>query len=415
MLAFPTASRLAAIEPFHAMALFRRAVAMEGLGQPVIHMSLGEPDFTAPPPVLAALDAAVKAGRTGYTPACGITPLREAIAAHYERVHGVTVDPLRIVVTTGATGALQLACALLLDPGSEVLMPDPTYPCNRHIVSAFNATTKLIPAGPDKRFQLDAADIAEHWGERTRGAMLASPSNPTGTTIAPDALQALLAELRSRSGFLVFDEIYNELTYPGAPTSATKPPADSGASPGRGAAPGRSGKPRTALALGDDVIVINSFSKYFCMTGWRLGWLVIPEALAADVEKLAMNLYICPPAPAQHAALACFTPESIAIYEQRRAEFARRRDYIVPALRALGFGVPTEPDGAFYVYADVSRFGLPSHLMADELLDEAKVCLVPGMDFGVHDAQRWMRVTYSTSLDRLEEAVARMGRYLANL
>lgn len=387
---YPTASRLAAIEPFHAMALFRRAVAMEAAGAPVIHMSLGEPDFTAPPPVVAALDAAVKAGRTGYTPACGITPLREAIAAHYRSVHGVDISPQRIVVTAGATGALQLACALLLDVGSEVLMPDPTYPCNRHIVSAFNATTRLIPAGPDKRFQLDAADIAAHWGPRTRGAMLASPSNPTGTTIEPAALQALLDALRARSGFLVFDEIYNGLTY-GAET------------------------PRTALALGDDVVVINSFSKYFCMTGWRLGWLVVPERLAADVEKLAMNLYICPPALAQYAALACFEPATIEIYEQRRAEFKRRRDYIVPALRALGFGVPTEPDGAFYAYADVSRFGLPSHRLADELLDEAKVCLVPGMDFGVHDADRWMRVTYSTRLDRLEEAVARMGRHLADL
>ncbi|MBN8508483.1 MAG: pyridoxal phosphate-dependent aminotransferase [Burkholderiales bacterium] len=385
---YPTAARLGVIEPFHAMALFRRAVAREAAGRSVIHMSLGEPDFGAPPAVVAALDAAIRAGQAGYTPACGITPLREAIAAHYARVHGVDVAPQRIVVTAGATGALQLACALLLDPGSEVLMPDPTYPCNRHIVSAFNATTTLIPAGPEKRFQLDAADIAAHWGPRTRGAMLASPSNPTGTTIAPAQLQAVLDALRARSGFLVFDEIYNELTY--------------GAE-----------KPRTALALGDDVIVLNSFSKYFCMTGWRLGWMVVPEALAADVEKLAMNLFICPPATAQHAALACFAPESIGIYEQRRAEFARRRDFIVPALRELGFGVPTEPDGAFYVYADCARFGVPSEQLADRLLDEAGVCLVPGIDFGVQDAQRWMRVTYSTSLERLHEAVERMRRYLA--
>jgi aspartate/methionine/tyrosine aminotransferase len=386
---YPTAARLGVIEPFHAMALFRRAVAREAAGQSVIHMSLGEPDFGAPPAVVAALDAAVKGGLAGYTPACGITPLREAIAAHYARVHGVDVAPQRIVVTAGATGALQLACALLLDPGSEVLMPDPTYPCNRHIVSAFNATTTLIPAGPEKRFQLDAADIAAHWGPRTRGAMLASPSNPTGTTIAPAQLQAVLDALRARSGFLVFDEIYNELTY-------------------------AEQKPRTALALGDDVIVLNSFSKYFCMTGWRLGWMVVPEALAADVEKLAMNLFICPPATAQHAALACFAPESIDIYEQRRAEFARRRDFIVPALRELGFGVPTEPDGAFYVYADCARFGVPSEQLADRLLDEAGVCLVPGIDFGVHDAQRWMRVTYSTSLERLHEAVERMRRFLSS-
>ena len=401
---YPTAARLGVIEPFHAMALFRRAVALEAAGASVIHMSLGEPYFGAPPPVTAALDAAVKAGLTGYTPACGITPLREAIAAHYAQVHGVEVAPERIVVTAGATGALQLACALLLDVGSEVLMPDPTYPCNRHIVSAFNATTRLIPTGPQQRFQLTAADIAAHWGERTRGAMLASPSNPTGTTIEPAALAAVLEALRARSGFLVFDEIYNELTYAGLQASAPAGPA-----------PALPAKPRTALALGDDVIVLNSFSKYFGMTGWRLGWLVVPPSLVADVEKLAMNLFICAPAPAQHAALACFAPESIAIYEQRRAEFARRRDYIVPALRGLGLGVPTEPDGAFYVYADVSRFGLPSEQLAERLLDEAQVCLVPGMDFGVHDADRWMRITYSTSLERLHEAVARIGRFLNGL
>lgn len=397
-LPFPTAARLDVIEPFHAMALFRRAVAREAAGRSVIHMSLGEPDFGAAPAVLAALDAAVAAGHTGYTPALGITPLREAIAAHYLRVHDVEVAPERIVVTAGATGALQLACALLLDPGSEVLMPDPTYPCNRHIVSAFNASARLIPTGPAQRFQLGAADIDAHWGPRTRGAMLASPSNPTGTTIAPDELRALLAALRARAGFLIFDEIYNELSY--------------GAAADRGAATALPAKPRTALALGDDVIVLNSFSKYFGMTGWRLGWMVVPEALVGAVEKLAMNLFICAPAPAQHAALACFRPESIAIYEQRRAEFARRRDAIVPALRALGFGVPVEPDGAFYVWADCSAFGIGGEQLADRLLDEAGVCVVPGIDFGVRDAQRWLRVTYANSLPRLHEAVERIRRFL---
>jgi aspartate/methionine/tyrosine aminotransferase len=264
---------------------------MEAAGRSIIQMSVGEPDFTAPPQVVAALHEAVAAGKTGYTPFSGIAPLKDAIAAHYHSVHGLTIDPQRIIVTAGASGALQIACALLLDPGSEVLMPDPTYPCNRHIVAAFNGTTRLIPAGPDQRFQLDAADVLAHWGARTRGVMLASPSNPTGTTIAPAALSSVLDAVRAKHGFLVFDEIYNGLTYD--PHGQT---------------------PKSALALGDDVIVINSFSKYFCMTGWRLGWLVLPAELVNDAEKIAMNLFICPPATAQYAALACFRPDTLAIY-----------------------------------------------------------------------------------------------------
>ncbi len=389
MTPYPTAARLNAIQPFHAMALFRRATAMHDSGRSIIHMSLGEPDFSAPPLAIAALERALRAGPMGYTPALGFTPLREAIAGHYRSVHGLDVSPHRIAVTAGATGALQLACALLLDVGSEVLMPDPTYPCNRHIVSAFNATTKLIPAGPDKRFQLDAADVAAHWGERTRGVMLASPSNPTGTTIEPAALAALLDAVRARRGFLVFDEIYNGLCY-----GAT---------------------PRSALALGEDVIVLNSFSKTFSMTGWRLGWLVLPEWLVAQAEKLAANLFICPPATAQHAALACFEPASLALCDERRLEFLARRDFMLPALRELGFKIPTEPDGAFYIYADCSAFGLPSSVLADKLLDETGVCLVPGKDFGFHDAERWMRITYATGLPRLREAVARMGAALQRL
>jgi aspartate/methionine/tyrosine aminotransferase len=387
---FPLAQRVTAIETFHAMALFKRAQAMAAAGRDVIQMSVGEPDFGATPAVVAALNAAVAKGQMGYTPYSGIPALREAIAAHYQQVHGVNVSPSRIMVTTGASGALQLACALLLDVGSEVLMPDPTYPCNRHIVSAFNATTKLIPAGPEKRYQLDAQDIATHWGPATRGVMLASPSNPTGTTIAPEALAGVLKEVRQRQGFLVMDEIYNGLTYGGP-------------------------RPPTSLALGDDVIVINSFSKYFCMTGWRLGWLVLPESLVTHAEKIAMNLFICPSATAQYAALACFEPESLALYEERRAEFGHRRDYMVGALRALGFGVPTEPDGAFYVYADVSRFGMTGDQLADKLLEEAGVCIVPGKDFGLHDCDRWVRVTYATALPRLQEAVARMAVVLGPL
>jgi aspartate/methionine/tyrosine aminotransferase len=386
MLPFPVASRLQSIHPFQVMELVKRADRLAAEGRSIIHMSIGEPDFAAPAPVSAALATAVAAGRTGYTPAVGIDALREAIAGHYRSAYGVDVSPQRIVVTAGASAALLLASAALLDAGDEILMPDPSYPCNRHIVSAFNAVPRLIPSGPEKRFQLDANDVSGNWSSRMRGVLLASPSNPTGTTILPAELTAVHQEVRRRKGFLIVDEIYNGLSYGHAP--------------------------HTALALGDDVMVVNSFSKFFCMTGWRLGWLVLPEALVPEVEKLAQNLFICASAPAQHAAVRCFDSEVLAICEARRQEFAERREFLVPALRGLGFRIPIEPDGAFYVYADVSRFGRPSAELADALLDEAGVCVVPGHDFGANDPSRWMRISYATSLGRLEEAVGRMRRFL---
>jgi aspartate/methionine/tyrosine aminotransferase len=349
---FPLAGRLGYIEPFHVMELVKQADALAASGRSIIHMSIGEPDFTAPTPVVDALAAAVASGRSGYTSALGAMALREAIAGHYRKVNGLDIAPHRIAVTAGASAALLLACAALLDAGDEILMPDPSYPCNRHIVAAFNARPKLIPSGPGKRFQLDADDIAAHWGERSKGVLLASPSNPTGTSILPAALAEVYAAVRARRGFLVVDEIYSGLSY-GHP-------------------------PRSALALADDIIVVNSFSKYFSMTGWRLGWLVVPEWLTPQIEKLAQNLFICASAPAQHAALACFEPATLAIYEARRAEFERRRDFLVPALRGLGFDVPVTPDGAFYVYADVSRLASDSGELAHRLLHEAGVCVVPG-------------------------------------
>lgn len=384
---FTTASRLAQIEPFHVMELVKQADALAAAGRSIIHMSIGEPDFTAPAPVVAALAQAVAEGRSGYTPALGIGALREAIAGHYRLVYGLDVAPARIVVTAGASAALLLASAALLDAGDEILLPDPSYPCNRHIVAAFNAIPKLIDSGPEKRFQLDAADVAAHWGARTKGVLLASPSNPTGTSILPAALAEVHAAVRARGGFVIVDEIYNGLSYGHAP--------------------------RTALALGDDVVVVNSFSKYFNMTGWRLGWLVVPQWLTAQVEKLAQNLFICASAPAQHAALACFDLATLAIYEGRRAKFERRRDFIVPALRALGFDIPVTPDGAFYVYADVSRLAPDSGELAQRLLTEAGVCVVPGYDFGRNAPEKWLRFSYATSLGNLEAAVGRIEDFLA--
>jgi aspartate/methionine/tyrosine aminotransferase len=300
------------------------------------------------------------------------------------------LDPRRVVVTAGASAGLLLACAALVAEGDEVLMPDPCYPCNRHFVTAFGGTPVLVESTAQDRYQLTAAHLAGHWTERTRGVIVASPSNPTGTSMTPAQLQGMLAAVRARGGFAIVDEIYQGLSYDGPPV--------------------------TALSFGDDVITVNSFSKYFNMTGWRLGWLVVPESLVPVFEKLAQNLFICPPTIAQHAALACFGDDAIAIYEERRLEFKRRRDFLVPALRELGFGVPVMPDGAFYVYADISqlnhRFHADSAAFSMAILKDAHVAIVPGDDFGFAAPRRHVRLSYATAYPRLEQAVERLSRAL---
>ena len=392
--ALALAARTEHITPFYVMELMKHAHALELQGRSIIHMSVGEPDFTAPPRVIAALADAMQRGDTHYTAAVGIRPLRRCIAEFLKARHGVDIDPDRVIVTAGASGALLLTMAAIVDPGQEILMPDPSYPCNRHFVAAFDGVAKLIPAGPDDRFQLSAKMVEEHWSANTRGVLVASPSNPTGTSIAPDELRRIIDAVAARDGISIVDEIYLELTYEGAGEM----------------------RHRSALEISDDVIVINSFSKYFHMTGWRLGWAVVPTALIPTFEKLAQNLFICASTPSQYAALACFEPENIAIYESRKAEFRRRRDYLVPALRELGFDVPVMPDGAFYVYADCSAFlsaEMPdSNALALHILDEAGVALVPGKDFGRHDPQRWLRLSYATSMENLREAITRIGRLL---
>ncbi len=390
------ASRLDHIEPFYVMECAKaadeiaRSPACDPArgGEPMIFLNIGEPDFTAPPPVLAAAEAALRAGRTQYTHATGLAPLRERIAAWYGTRFGVQVDPGRIVVTAGASAALQLACLALFEPGDEVLMPDPSYPCNRHFVAATGAQARLVPESPEHRFQLDAASVAANWTAATRGVLLASPSNPTGTSIAPAEMAAIAEVVRAKGGVTIVDEIYLGLGYDDAFGTS-------------------------ALALGEDIVSVNSFSKYFSMTGWRLGWLVLPPSLVGPVERLAQNLYICPSTIAQHAALACFEPESIAEYERRRGEFRRRRDYVVPALESLGLPVPVVPDGAFYAWADCSRHAKSSWDFCFEMMRRAHVALTPGRDFGPAAAERYLRLSFASSMDSLQAAVERLRRELA--
>jgi len=385
------AGRLDHIEPFYVMECAKTADeiakspacdAAQG-GRPMIFLNIGEPDFTAPPPVLAAAQACLAAGRTQYTPATGLPALREAISRWYRERFDLDVPARRIVVTAGASAALQLVTLALFEPGDEVLMPDPCYPCNRHFVAATGATAVLLESDADARFQLDAASVSAAWNLRTRGVLLASPSNPTGTSIEHPEMRRIVDVVRERGGTTIVDEIYLGLSYDEA-------------------------FGHSALDLGDDVISINSFSKYFSMTGWRLGWAVLPEALVMPVEKLAQNLFICASSVAQHAALACFEPDALAEYERRRLEFHRRRDFIVPALASLGLPVPVPPDGAFYAWADCSAHAAGSWDFCFDLMRRAHVALTPGRDFGRAASERFLRLSFASSMPQLEEAVRRL-------
>lgn len=371
---------------FHVMELFKQAQALQAAGKDIISLGIGEPDFTAPPQVVEALKLAAQAGLSGYSPAAGLSALRQAIADFYHTEFGAKINPARVIVTSGASGALTLACAALVNQGGEVLMPDPSYPANSNFVLAAGGVPRLIPSSAAKRFQLSAQDVRDHWTPATQGVLIASPSNPTGTSIAHDELAEILAEVRSRQGFSIVDEIYLGLSY--------------------------EGQPRSALTLDDDIIVINSFSKYFHMTGWRLGWMIVPESMIEAVEKIAASLAICASTLAQHAALACFTPDTLRTFEHRRAAFKQRRDYLLPAFERLGIEVPVKPDGAFYIYADISNLGVDSATFSHRLLYEGGIAAVPGLDFGPAHGHHTMRFSYATGLDRLEEAVARMEKLL---
>jgi aspartate/methionine/tyrosine aminotransferase len=385
-------SRAEKIEPFYVMEVAKAAGALArevaATDRPMIFLNIGEPDFTAPPLVQEAAVRAVRAGATQYTQATGLDLLRERISDWYRQRFNVEVPARRIVITAGASAALQLACLTLIEAGDEILLPDPSYPCNRHFVTAAEGTAVLVPTTAAERFQLSAAKVEAAWTDRTRGVLLASPSNPTGTSIAPDELRRIHEVVSQRGGITLIDEIYLGLSHDD-----------------------RFGQ--TALAIDDQVISINSFSKYFNMTGWRLGWLVVPDALVPAVERLAQNLFICASTVAQYAALACFEAESIAEYERRRAEFKARRDWFIPQLNALGLTVPVVPDGAFYAWADCSAFARKLGIegswdFAFEVMKRAHVAVTPGRDFGTAETARFVRFSTASSMAHLEEAIARL-------
>jgi len=359
---------------------------LEQQGCDIIHLEIGEPDFGTPAPVLQAAQNFLAGGMVPYTSALGIASLREAISAHYRRLYGIAVPAERIVVTAGGSAALMLACALLVDRDDEWLLTDPCYPCNRHFIRVMEGVPRLVPVTADERYQLSLQSVIDHWSARTRGVLVASPSNPTGTRLPADELGRLIEAVHDRGGCVISDETYGGLAF-GDP-------------------------PVTALAHSDRIFSVNSFSKYFSMTGWRLGWLVAPESEVRKLEILAQNLYISPSAVAQHAALACFTDEGYAIAETRRREFEARRNEFVDALRTIGIEVPVLPDGGFFVYADVGRLTSDSEAFALEMLERAGVAFAPGIDFGEYRAREHVRMAYCVARERLGEAVQRLARAL---
>ena len=401
-------ARAQRVQPFYVMEMAKTAgvIAREAAGtdRPMIYLNIGEPDFTAPPLVQEAAERAIREGRTQYTQATGLPALRERISAWYAERFKVNVPARRIIVTAGASAALQLACLALIEAGDEILMPDPSYPCNRQFVSMAEGRAVMIPSTAAERFQLSSDKVQEAWGAHTRGVMLASPSNPTGASIHPDELGRIHAVVQERGGLTLIDEIYLGLSYDDT-------------------------YGHSALRLGEDVISINSFSKYFNMTGWRLGWLVVPEALVEVIEQIAQHLFICASTVSQCAALACFEPASLAEYERRRAEFKARRDWFVPQLNALGLPVPVTPDGAFYAWADCraacdklfaarseynSEMQTPgSWEFAFELMKRAHLAVTPGRDFGHADTAAFVRFSTANSMAQLHTAVERLKTVLA--
>ncbi|MBE0404876.1 aminotransferase class I/II-fold pyridoxal phosphate-dependent enzyme [Halomonas citrativorans] len=382
-------SRVSHVAPFRVMHLLEMAQTREAAGHDVIHLEVGEPDFATPEPIIAAGQQALVRGQTRYTPAAGLPALREAIADHYAEHFNADVDPARILVTPGASGALLLASQLLVEGGDRVLMTDPNYPCNRHFMALAGAEIDAVSVGRESGWQLDAGLVERHWRAETRLAMLASPSNPTGHTLSAEQLSQVLDAVAMRSGEVIVDEIYQGLNYDDVPLSAT--------------------------SLSSEAFVVNSFSKYFGMTGWRLGWLVAPQRAVEPLTRLAQNVFLAASTPSQHAALAAFTPECRAILEQRREILAERRQVLLDGLATLGLAPDLPPQGAFYLWLDISRYSRDSQVFCERLLEEENVAITPGIDFAVRGGEHHVRIAFTNDVARLEEAVARITRFVGRL
>jgi len=374
------------LSPFHVMDILAQAKALSQQGKSIYHLEVGEPDFATAEPIINAGIDALKQYRTHYTPALGLPELREAIAGYYERKFSIEVDPRRVIITSGASGALQLAMLCLLDAGDNVLLADPGYPCNQNIAQILAAEAVAVPVSAGSHYQLDAESVALHWNSRTRAAMVASPSNPTGTILPREQLESLCRFVEKKQGRIIVDEIYQGLVY--------------------------EQEEYTALDVSHECFVINSFSKYFGMTGWRLGWMVVPDFYVDAIDRIAQNIFLAPPTISQIAALTALKAETQVILDARRDEFRQRRDFLLPALEQMGFEVAVKPQGAFYIYADCHRFTDDSFSWVKRLLDEQGVALTPGIDFGSHLANIHCRFAYTQSLEILQQAVDKIDTFV---
>jgi len=381
------AKHMQKIQPFRVMALLDEAKKLESEGRSIIHMEVGEPDFITPEPIIEAGIQALQQGKTHYTPASGEPALREVISQYYQDSFNVTVPASRIIITPGASGALQLALSVLVDPDDKVVMADPGYPCNRNFVYLLGGKVQAIDVGVESGFQITAELLQQHWTDDSRVLLLATPSNPTGTLIDKKEMSAILKFVHEKNGTVIVDEIYQGLVYTDDEYSA--------------------------LALSDSIFVINSFSKYFGMTGWRVGWIVVPESYFHEVDKLAQNLYLAAATPSQEAALSAFKPETVKILKQRRLEYQQRRDYLISELKSLGFIIKVIPQGAFYIYADCTALTNDSLKFCDDVLHKAGVAITPGLDFGIHCPEQYVRFAYTTEIEKLKQAVSRLKDYLA--
>lgn len=379
-------TRINDIQPFHVMALLARAKELEAEGKDIVHMEIGEPDFPTPAPIVEAGIKAISQGDVHYTSAVGLLKLREAIAQFYLSRYNVIVSSSRIVVTPGASGALMLALGAIMKEGDEVILADPGYPCNRNFIRFLSGKMCSVSVDATSGYQLTLKHLQDNWQPNTAAVIVASPSNPTGTLLAKAELVEMAKFVKLKGAYLIVDEIYHGLVYDDVVD--------------------------TALSIDENIIVINSFSKYFNMTGWRVGWLVAPENIVPDLDKLAQNIFLAAPTPAQHAALAAFNPETTTILESHKKEFKQRRDYLLPELKKLGFKIEVEPQGAFYIYANCEKFTNDSYKFAYDLLENIGVAITPGKDFGENKANTYVRFAYTTSLDHLKEGVKRLNDFL---
>jgi len=369
------------IEPFIVMEVMERAQQLEAQGEHLIHLEVGEPDFATPACIQEAMAKAVKDGMTGYTHSLGILPLREAIAEHYHARYGVAVSPDRILVTSGTSPAMWMVFSALLEAGDEVIVSDPHYACYPNFIKFCGGKLACVDVAEEDGFQFRPEAVKARIGSRTKALLINSPANPTGTLLSADRMAALAA----MGPLVLSDEIYHGLAY--------------------------EGREHSILEFTDRAVVFNGFSKAFAMTGWRLGYVIVPPDLIRPLQKMHQNFFISANAFVQAAGIAALK-DALPDSERMRREYDQRRRFIVPGLRALGFGLASEPNGAFYAFANAKRFSSDSYAFTFEILERAKVCVAPGVGFG-KNGEGYLRFSYASSMENIEEALRRLKSFLA--